>query len=153
MGEDVGALAAAQQVYERVAHRLLVNEFVAGLLGKCLKVPQRTRIGGGHLQDRTGNHIRQGFFGSEDGQRAVQTPRINFFINLHCVSVLQMCARIVPTSPFQFCQVFTHQTHNQPIQRVHAVVLYIMHGLAPWAAGWIVCLVVGQENKLAHIGF
>ena len=65
------------------AYGLLLKQLVASLLGKGLKVSHRTGIGGQHLEQLAALHVSQGFLGLEDGQRAVQTARVNLFVDLH----------------------------------------------------------------------
>jgi hypothetical protein len=65
------------------AYGLLLNQFVAGLLGKCGKVAQRAGVGGKHLKHLTTAHGGQGFFGFQNGQWAVQAACVEFKVNVH----------------------------------------------------------------------
>jgi hypothetical protein len=75
--------AAAHQVDELRTHRLLLDQFVAGLLGESLEIAHRTGIGGHHKQGLTALHGVERLLGLEYRQRAVQAPGIDFNISVH----------------------------------------------------------------------
>src|SRR5690606_10518245 len=70
------------------AHRLLLDQLIAGLLGECLEVAHRTCVGGDHPEHLPGGHVGQRFLGFQNGQRAVQATSIEFFVDLHGVSLI-----------------------------------------------------------------
>jgi hypothetical protein len=76
-------LPAAQDVDVLRAHRLLVQQLVAGLLGKGLKVANRSAVGGDHFQGLATVHLGKRFLGLQDRQGAVQTAGVNFFVDVH----------------------------------------------------------------------
>lgn len=65
---------------------LLLDERVAGLLGKGLKVADRARVGRYDLQHLAALHAGERPFGFQDGQRAVQAAGIDLYINCVIVS-------------------------------------------------------------------
>jgi hypothetical protein len=70
-------------VDELGAHRLLVQQFVASLLGKGLKVTQGAFVSGKHPKRLTTLDFGQGLFGFQNGQWAIQAAGVDFFVNVH----------------------------------------------------------------------
>jgi hypothetical protein len=77
-------------VNEVAAYGLLLQQFIAGLLGKGLEVAHRAGVGRKHAQDLTALHLGQRLFRFQDGQRAVQATGVKFSVDLHQI-FLGMC--------------------------------------------------------------
>jgi hypothetical protein len=75
----------AQDMDEFITHRLLLDQLIAGLLGKGLEVPDGAGIGGHDLEQLAALHGSQRFLGLENGQRTVQAAGVNFLIYVHGV--------------------------------------------------------------------
>jgi hypothetical protein len=56
------------------------QELIAGLLAERLEISHRARIGCDNLKDLTLRHVVQGFLGSQDWQRTIQSARIKLAI-------------------------------------------------------------------------
>ena len=68
---------------------------VAGLLGKGGHVADRAGVGGQHLEHLAGGHVREGFFGLDDGQRAGQAGSVVFLVEVHlCLHSLPVQHRL-----------------------------------------------------------
>src|SRR5689334_16426900 len=55
---------------------------VAGLLGECLEVAHRARVGRENPQNLPALHVVERFLGAQDRQRAVEPASIDFAIDL-----------------------------------------------------------------------
>src|SRR5690554_7716935 len=76
-------LAAQIELEDLIRRFILPDLFVAGLTWERLTILSCARIDRQHLHGLAALQFRKGFFRTQDGQRAVQTARINFFIELH----------------------------------------------------------------------
>lgn len=79
-------LASAQDVDEFAVGFFLLNQLIAGLFGKGLKVAHRARVGSDDFEQLAAVHASQGFFSFENRQRAVQSPCVYFFRDVHGLS-------------------------------------------------------------------
>ena len=68
---------------EFITHGLLLNQLIARLFGKRLKVTDGAGIGRHDFQQLTALHGSQCLLGFENGQRTVQAAGINFLVYLH----------------------------------------------------------------------
>src|SRR3954470_1945084 len=70
---------------EFLARRVAREEQVAGLARESLEVLDRARVGGEHLQHLPGLQVGQRLLRLQDRQRAVETPGVQFLVEIHKV--------------------------------------------------------------------
>lgn len=101
--------ATTQHVKVKRALCLLLDQLMPRLFGESLEVSQRTRIGGHHFQYLPALQLSERFFGFEDGQRAIQTAGINFFVDVHASCFLALELILVGTLIHVFAPIGVHE--------------------------------------------
>src|SRR5579863_1050093 len=91
-------LASAHQEYERLVLRRAFHDLIARLLRERGEIALRAGIGREDLEDLAALHVGERFFRAQDGQRTVQSARIDFLVNLHRQSTFGMGQRAADRS-------------------------------------------------------
>src|ERR1044071_249408 len=95
------------------------DELVSGLPRERLEVLHRAGIGREHLEDLARLHVGQGLLGAQDGQRAVQSARIELFVEVH--KVLCRMPNAVPEGAQNWLAIIAQLPVEDPASRMRVL--------------------------------